>query len=257
MLKTAIQQRIDQLSDSSLVDLLIHLDPNQSEFVYRQGRLYQLTPVNHTEPLVKPDTCRDVLVTYKGEEVKGWWYSAKSCPGNSVGWRLYDEEGKHSLDIEGADIELVTSWREIASVVWQTGHSPLTHDVVGLFDGVEKVCWYKGSQRNNMYNIATPSRLPGEAASGADVVDPPSKWRELREGEYHDPKWSTAVPTPPNSKRDVLATLSTGEEVRAYYMEAYGKIWWYYPSGSVDITEARKNVDNVVTSWREVATTDE
>lgn len=58
----------------------------------------------------KPDGCRDVMVTYKGEECDGWWY--KSSDGDSLGphWIIRSD---HETTLFGSDIALVTSWREI------------------------------------------------------------------------------------------------------------------------------------------------
>jgi len=209
MLKTAIQKHIDQLNTSSLVELLNHLDPNQSEFIYQEGKLYQLTLV----------------------EATGYDPNTKSAT-------LVDPE-------------------EPLDSVWQTGYSPLTEDVVGLFDGVEKICWYKGEGRDNKYNIAGPSRLPGERQSGADIVDPPSKWRELAEGEYHDPKWSVdPAPNPPRplhqsgapSIRNVLVTVE-GEEYEGWCQASTGD--WRYDHPEDGCVE-NEHTPFVVTSWREL-----
>lgn len=180
MLLKTIHDHLTEMSDSSLVELLIHLDPNQSSHIFRQGKLYTLTLVEDTEPPLepvvwqtgkpphhenvvgvwdgvehpffyresdnsysilnagskeassapskwrqatqgeelfrvskwptevppqpKPDSSRDVLVTYKGEELRAWWSLA------SEDWNLYDED---ATELEGEDIALVTSWKEL------------------------------------------------------------------------------------------------------------------------------------------------
>jgi len=112
LVKTADASGLWQIAE------LLELPDVHKRYHKRSGVVYRLTELTEIDPAdimkispseqEKPDTARDVTVTYQGVEINAWWYFRDSE--DREHWKLRDLCG---TKLYGSDIALVTSWREI------------------------------------------------------------------------------------------------------------------------------------------------
>lgn len=116
-LKAELLALIETATPHKLWEIVCQFSESElyKSYVKKDGVIYRLSELDGGDKEEvetpgekdKPDTFNDVMVTYKGKETKGWWYSKESHIDEH--WYIYGVD----TCLYGLDIALVTSWREI------------------------------------------------------------------------------------------------------------------------------------------------